>query len=123
MDKLKAVRGIALGVILGALAWGLLIGGSVEAFSQEVPPVAQQQTFQAVCLPLDRLREQLKTKFNEDEVGGGIVGETAITLLFASPDGDTWTIVMLSPDGNACVVAGGSDWFHARIPAKGERAA
>lgn len=87
--------------------------------AQETPP----QTFTAVCLPLDKLRAELKTKFNEDEIGGGIVSETAITLLFASPDGDTWTIAMLTPDGKACVVAGGSDWFHDRIPAKGERAA
>lgn len=91
------------------------------AMAQEAPP--QPQAFTAVCLPLDRLRDELKTKFNESEVGGGIVSETAITLLFASPDGDTWTIAMLSPDGQACVVAGGSDWFHDRIPAKGERAA
>lgn len=91
--------------------------------AQETPPPVAQQTFTAVCLPLDRLREELRTKFGEEEVGGGIVGETAITLLFVSPDGDTWSIAMLSPDGQACVVAGGSDWFHDRIPAKGERAA
>ena len=82
------------------------------------PATAQQQS-EVVCAPTDAIREVLK-QLKQVEVSGGMVSETAIFSIFASPDGDQWTLVATDTSGKSCILSGGRYWFQGKIPASGE---
>jgi len=42
--------------------------------------------------------------------GIGQMNGAHMTLTYATPDGATWTAVVVSPNGRACVVDFGTDW-------------
>jgi hypothetical protein len=75
----------------------------------------------AECTSWDTLKAGLARDFHEVEMGGGFISETAVTVVLVSPGGDTWTQVVLSPDGQACIVSAGKDWFQRSIPSADER--
>lgn len=63
------------------------------------------------CGPLDRAREILADQFKEAPIGMGLaLGGTVVIELFATHDGRTFTVLLISRDGVACVLAEGSDW-------------
>jgi hypothetical protein len=95
----------------------LLLAGQAGAVEAPTPTPAPR------CQSLPEIRETLRTKYNEIEVGGGLVNETMIALLFASPSGETWTILHVLTNGCATPISSGTNWYHDRIPALGERPA
>ena len=64
-----------------------------------------------------------------EEVEAGLAPETRVhqgigqmngshmTMTYATPDGATWTAVVVSPTGRACVVDFGTDWQTRSDPA------
>ena len=98
------------------LTASLLLAGQAGAVEAPTPPAPR-------CQSLPEIREVLRTKYNEIEVGGGLVNETMIALLFASPSGETWTILHVLTNGCATPISSGTNWYHDRIPALGERPA
>jgi len=80
---------------------------------------AQQQ----MCAPFDEMRETLASQYHETEVGTGMVSDTDVLMLFASPGGETWTILGLNVSGIACIKSAGKGWDAGQLPAKGERGA
>jgi hypothetical protein len=93
---------------------------TAQAFAQQPPQPPRQQ----MCGPFGQMREQLASQYRETEIGTGMIGEgTALLMLFASPDGKTWTILQLSPQGVACVAAAGTDWDAGQMPRNDERGA
>jgi hypothetical protein len=79
---------------------------------------AQQQQ---MCAPFDEMRETLASQFHETEVGTGMVSDTEVLMLYASPGGETWTILGLNVSGIACIKSAGKGWDAGRLPAAGER--
>ena len=78
-----------------------------------LPALAQEN-----CAPFDQVEAQLAAEFHETRVQQGIVGEgRALLAIFASPNGETWTAVMVRPDGLACMAAAGQDWQTRSDPA------
>lgn len=112
--RMKAIFWI-WSLLIGALFWaGLFWFFMVStAAAQERPP----------CAPLPLMREFLKEKYNEVEVGGGLVNEKAVVLLFASPAGETWSLVSTGANGISCLLTEGENWFHEHVAAPGERPA
>lgn len=80
---------------------------------------AQAQSPQ--CGPFTELRTVLAKEHHEIELGGGIVNDRAVMVVFVAPDGATWTMAILGTDGKACMVAHGVDWFQRSIPSSEER--
>ena len=73
---------------------------------------------QESCAPYDQVAAKLAAEFHETRVQQGIVGEgRALLAIFASPNGETWTAVMVRPDGLACMAAAGQDWQTRSDPA------
>lgn len=73
------------------------------------------------CAEYAGVAEHLADKWKEYPVVGGITGEGAgLVEVFASEDGATFTIVVHSPEGKACVVASGTDWGEVRQSPAGE---
>lgn len=63
------------------------------------------------CAPIDRVEAKLAAEYRETRVQQGVTqsGQTML-VIFAAPDGATWTAVMVRADGLACMAAAGSDW-------------
>ena len=82
------------------LASALLSTLSLPALAEDPP-----------CLPVDQLAAKLAAEFREISVGQGIGQDGKFMLvIFASPNGETWTAAMVRPDGLACFAAAGTDW-------------
>lgn len=62
-----------------------------------------------VCMPIDRLAEILRREHAETPRFAG-AGERAQVVLFATPDGSTWTLVAVGDNGLGCIGAMGTRW-------------
>lgn len=81
-------------------------------------PALAQPEQQPACAPIDQIAAKLAAEYHETRVQQGVVGEgRAMLLIFATPDGATWTAVMLRHDGVGCMAAAGSDWQTRSDPA------
>jgi hypothetical protein len=90
----------AVGTIIRAAA--LIIFGLAMSV---MPAQAQPQ-----CAPVDDVIAGLAKGYAETIRGRGIAGNGNDMLLFTDPEGDTWTLIVLQPDGTACLVASGAAW-------------
>ncbi len=63
-----------------------------------------------VCGARDSVVTGLGEKYGEIRRGGGLAGPTAIFEIWASEATGTWTILKISPDGMACIMAAGNVW-------------
>ena len=81
-----------------AIAVGLIALGALTA-----PALAAQ------CAPREQVVQHLASDYNEKPVGMGLSASGALVMMFASPAG-TWTAVMVSPTGAACVADVGDGW-------------
>lgn len=93
MTFAKIGRAITGAVLAAVLTIGLSAG-----------PAAAQ-----ACLKHEQIVEKLKGKFQEKQLGYGLIGEKAIMEIYASKEG-SWTIIVTRSNGISCVVAAGTDW-------------
>ena len=70
-------------------------------------PVVASAAGQA-CAPRDDVLNHLKSKYNEERRSIGLTSNNMVLEVYASIDGDTWSVVMSYPDGTSCVMAVGS---------------
>ena len=61
------------------------------------------------CGPRETLMRELAKTYGEAPSGRGLTREGALLELFSSDRG-TWTMVLSSADGRACVLAAGERW-------------
>lgn len=61
-----------------------------------------------ICAPLDRVAEILARDHGEKPIALGDMSGRQV-IVFASPSG-SWTIVVASADGRACLVSDGVRW-------------
>lgn len=91
---LKSIGRPLTGAVLAAMiAIGLSAG-----------PAAAQ-----ACVKHEEIVEKLKGKFQEKQLGYGLIGDKAIMELYASKKG-SWTIIVTRSNGISCVIAAGTDW-------------
>jgi hypothetical protein len=79
--------------------------------SEPVTQRANTETEARVCIPYPELRKALQGKYGESPVAFGLHANGGLLQIFASHTGDTWTVVMTSPKGISCIVAGGKSWY------------
>jgi hypothetical protein len=86
----------------------ILTAALLSIAAGSAPAVAQEQP---ACAPIADIEAKLAAEYQETRVQQGIVGDgRAMLLIFAAPEGKTWTAVMLRHDGVGCMAAAGSDW-------------
>ncbi len=68
------------------------------------------------CYPRDALHAHLAERYGERPAGIGVAAGQLVELL-TRPDGASWTILVIRPDGLACPVAAGEDWTDVSGPA------
>ena len=64
---------------------------------------------QRVCAPRDSLVSHLGERFGEVPTARGLTAAGTVIEVLASA-GESWTIIVTSPDGTACIVATGQAW-------------
>jgi len=67
-------------------------------------------TAQVTCAPTDIVIEGLKRKFGEVPQTMGLLSSGVLVITFANPTEGSWTLVVVSPDGKACLSATGSNF-------------
>lgn len=73
-------------------------------------PLAAQERPQLACGQFTEMRAKLKSDFNETEVGTGVITDKVILVIYASPNGETWTALSVGADGSACFLSAGRAW-------------
>jgi len=74
-----------------------------------------------ICGPYRAIAATLTDQWREDVVGRGLTGEGQMIVIFADPEGDTWSALVVNADGSACMVAAGTAWEALPFPASGEK--
>ena len=64
---------------------------------------------QRVCAQRDSLVSHLGERFGEVPTARGLTAAGTVVEVLASPT-ESWTIIVISPSGTACVVAAGQAW-------------
>lgn len=95
MKKLIALSG-ALALMAGS---AIVLGGTVARAQSPMP-----------CAPYREVVDGLKRNHDELPAGLGDAGDGMALLLFRTVSGSTWTLVVVRPDGVACLVADGQSW-------------
>jgi hypothetical protein len=102
------------GIVPSQVTVALRIGiAAVLAFAALISVWASIGTAAAqedMCNSRDRLHQTLEQSFAETPVATGVVSESVVVELFAGARGVTWTLVVSSTDGDACVLAAGTNW-------------
>ena len=76
---------------------------------------------QVPCAPRAELIAILQQRYDERAIGIGVVSTGAVLELWASRKGESWTIVVTLPSGQACVLAVGEAWQNLSASPRGER--
>lgn len=95
-------RHITFAIIVVLLLIFTLIYSAVDALSQ---PVA--------CGPRDKLEAHLSIKFGEARFAQAMSAGNAVNF-YANSQSGSWTLVVVTPQGMACVMAAGQDFETAK---------
>ncbi len=98
---------------ISAAAFSLLLLAAIVFLNT---PAAAQNS----CGPRDAVIELLGDRFDEKTVAVGLASSGGVIEVLASNDGQTWTIMLTTPDGNSCVVASGEAWIDILRRVKGQ---
>jgi hypothetical protein len=81
----------------------MLVGALILGASRLMAQAAQ-------CTSIADMTAILASQYQEELIarGGGPQGQELLT--FVHPEGTTWTIVVVGPDGRACMLASGAGW-------------
>jgi hypothetical protein len=95
----------------------LFLGAALAALS--LPVQAQQPQ----CGPAQAVFAELESEHKETPVGQGLDDKRGVIVVITStPDGSTWTALIVRPDGIACLAASGVDWSVAKAKPAGKGA-
>lgn len=70
------------------------------------------------CMPWPVLKQILADTFAEVPIGGGVLNGQAILEVAVSPNGRSFTIVVVDTSGEACPVLYGTGWEPGATPSK-----
>lgn len=99
-----------------------LIAAAIAALTATVSMTAVAHA-QSGCFPRADLVQHLASNFHEQPAAAGLADNGSLLEVFASKDGETWTVVLSLPNGTACLVATGQQWQETPRVADADRAA
>lgn len=67
------------------------------------------------CAPRDQVVALLTESYGETPRGMGLTSGDGILEIYASEETGSWSALVTSPDGNACLVAAGQMWEPAPV--------
>lgn len=81
----------------------------LAAFLFIAPPISAAPEG-LVCVSHDDWEESLYMGYQENVIGAGMTAGGIFMELFASPGGETWTVLITYPAGLTCGFASGEGW-------------
>lgn len=90
-----------------------------------VTPASSQEA--QLCGLRDEVLAKVASTYEEVLQGGGLAADgnkqlTSAVEMYANEETGTWTLLRMTPDGMACLVAYGQFWSAAAAPKKGDPA-
>lgn len=107
---------------LVALSLALSVVSITTGFAEDIPRVlsAEEQLAQTPaqqnCGPLDEAIKILAEKFHETPAASMLADSGVMIAIFAAPDGSTFTIMAVQPNGIACETLSGTTFAIAPAP-------
>ena len=83
---------------------------SMMLFSAGVFLVSSVAMAQVHCGQRDKIVEWLAVIYKETPIATGVSSNGSLIEVLSTHDGDTWTLIVTSPDGNSCLIASGQGW-------------
>ncbi len=65
---------------------------------------------QVPCDQRDKIVEWLAVKYKEAPIAAGVSSQGSLIEVVSTHDGETWTVIVTSPNGNSCLIASGQGW-------------
>jgi hypothetical protein len=94
----------------------LLIGATVSALTLSL--FSATVSAGPPCDARSKLIEQLAEKYKETSVAMGLASNGKLLEVLTNATGDTWTIIVTSPEGLSCLVATGEGWRELELAAQ-----
>ena len=85
----------------------LLVGAALMVFSSAAAAQSQSQN---QCNTRDSVLTLLANKYKEAPVAVGVTNTGGLVEVLSTGDGNTWTIIVTTPQGMSCLVAAGEGW-------------
>lgn len=70
------------------------------------------------CNERDKVLSLLINKYKEAPVAVGVTNTGGLVEVLSTSDGDTWTIIVTTPQGISCLVAAGEGWRQIELDLK-----
>ncbi len=105
-----------------ALAAAAAVPAAASRAGGDEPLAAALAPPEPTCGGYESLRVMLDERFGERPTSSGLADDGSIMLVFSAPGATTWTMVTLTPDGTACVLATGQSWEHEALARQGDPA-
>jgi phage/plasmid primase-like uncharacterized protein len=83
---------------------------SMMLFAVGVFLVSSVAMAQVQCGQRDKIVELLAEKYKETPIATGVSSNGSLIEVLSTHDGDTWTLIVTSSDGNSCLIASGQGW-------------
>ena len=93
------------------------VGAALGAFGFSAPAMA------ANCADRDTVVERLASHYEESFTAGGlqtVQNKQTLVEVWSSEETGTFTVILTTPEGMACIVATGTDWYQAHLLAEPE---
>ena len=87
-----------------------LIMYSMALLALAVFLVSSAAVAQVSCGQRDKIVEWLAVAYKEAPIATGVSSKGSLIEVLSTHDGDTWTVIVTSPDGNSCLIASGQGW-------------
>jgi hypothetical protein len=65
---------------------------------------------QVPCGQRDNIVKWLAANYKEAPIASGVSSKGSLIEVLSTRDGDTWTVIVTSPDGTSCLIASGQGW-------------
>jgi phage/plasmid primase-like uncharacterized protein len=62
------------------------------------------------CGATEAVLTGLAERYQEQAVARGLMPDGSMAMVTATADGVTWTLLLVKPDGQSCLMASGRDW-------------
>ena len=72
------------------------------------------------CTAHEQALESLAQRYNEHVMGRATIFNGNRLEVLTSPHGETWSVLVIRPDGIACLVSAGDDWRTIPLPIPGQ---
>lgn len=103
-DYLGSIRGPGVNELKRLVMWKTLVLGAAFTLASSAAFAAPQ------CNTRDSVLELLAQKYSEAPVAIGIANNGGLVEVLSTGDGNTWSIIITSPQGMSCLVAAGEGW-------------